>query len=125
MIAEDYEMILVVCNNQTLLVTAGCQWIGLASVVFELPTFSEQIVKRFKQRMTINNSQWNQVCWSSGVLANGVMDRRLMKMQHAMGLIVEQLITLLQAVQVDDVIRMNPTCTTNQTCSAWLILACI
>ena len=65
MIAEDYEMIPVVRNNQTLLgvITRRDVRIGLASAVFELTNLSEQLVKRFKQRTTITNSQWSQVCW--------------------------------------------------------------
>ena len=101
MIAEDYEMIPVVRNNQTLLgvITRRDVMDRISKVQFSsLPTFSEQIGQKI-----------------SGVLANGVMIEVLMKvirkmMQHSgRSLIVEQLIiNFLQAVQVDDVIRIEP-----------------
>ena len=48
-------------------------------------------------------------------------------MQHSgRSLIVEQLIiNFLQAVQVDDVIRIEPQLVRRTRRSAWLILACI
>jgi len=109
MIAEDYEMIPVVRNNQTLLgvITRRDVMDRISKVQFSsLPTFSEQI-----GQITVEPSMLEK----SGVLANGVMIEVLMKvirkmMQHSgRSLIVEQLIiNFLQAVQVDDVIRIEP-----------------
>ena len=119
MIAEDYEMIPVVRNNQTLLgvITRRDVMDRISKVQFSsLPTFSEQIGQKIQTendhyQFTVEPSMLEK----SGVLANGVMIEVLMKvvrkmMQHSgRSLIVEQLIiNFLQAVQVDDVIRIEP-----------------
>lgn len=119
MIAEDYEMIPVVRNNQTLLgvITRRDVMDRISKVQFSsLPTFSEQIGQKIQTendhyQFTVEPSMLEK----SGVLANGVMIEMLMKvvrkmMQHSgRSLIVEQLIiNFLQAVQVDDAIRIEP-----------------
>ena len=116
MIAEDYEMIPVIRTNQTLLgvITRRDVMDRISKVQFSsLPTFSEQIGQKIQAendhyQFTVEPSMLEK----SGVLANGVVIEVLMKivrkiMQHS--LIVEQLIiNFLQAVQVDDVIRIEP-----------------
>ena len=119
MIAEDYEMIPVIRNNQTLLgvITRRDVMDRISKVQFSsLPTFSEQIGQKI---LTENNHYQFTVEPSmlekSGVLANGVMIEVLMKIVRKLmqnigrNLIIEQLIiNFLQAVQVDDVIRIEP-----------------
>lgn len=119
MIAEDYEMIPVIRTNQTLLgvITRRDVMDRISKVQFSsLPTFSEQIGQKIQAendhyQFTVEPSMLEK----SGVLANGVVIEVLMKivrkiMQHSgRSLIVEQLIiNFLQAVQVDDVIRIEP-----------------
>ena len=118
MIAEDYEMIPVIRNNQTLLgvITRRDVMDRISKVQFSsLPTFSEQISQKVVHQanhfeLTVEPSMLEK----SGVLSNGVLTEvlttitRQLMMNTGKNLIIEQLLVYyLQAVQVDDTLRIE------------------
>ncbi len=118
MIAEDFEMVPVVRNNQTLLgvVTRRDVMEKMSrSQVSALPTFSEQIGQKLSYHhdevvITVEPFMLEK----NGVLANGVLAEILTHMTQDLvvnsgrNLIIEQmLIYFLQAVQIDDILRIQ------------------
>jgi len=112
MIAEDFEMVPVVRSNQTLLgvITRRDVMEKMSrSQVSTLPTFSEQI----GQKLSYHHDEAFML-EKNGVLANGVLSEILTHMTQDLvvnsgrNLIIEQmLIYFLQAVQIDDVLRIQ------------------
>jgi len=117
MIAEDFEMVPVVRSNQTLLgvVTRRDVMEKMSrSQVSALPTFSEQIGQKLSYHhdevvITVEPFMLEK----NGVLANGVLAEILNHMTQDLvvnsgrNLIIEQmLIYFLQAVQIDDTLRI-------------------
>ena len=118
MIAEDFEMVPVVRSNQTLLgvVTRRDVMEKMSrSQVSALPTFSEQIGQKLSYHhdevvITVEPFMLEK----NGVLANGVLAEILNHMTQDLvvnsgrNLIIEQmLIYFLQAVQIDDTLRIQ------------------
>ena len=118
MIAEDFEMVPVVRSNQTLLgvVTRRDVMEKMSrSQVSALPTFSEQIGQKLSYHhdevvITVEPFMLEK----NGVLANGVLAEILTHMTQDLvvnsgrNLIIEQmLIYFLQAVQIDDILRIQ------------------
>ena len=118
MIAEDFEMVPVVRSNQTLLgvITRRDVMEKMSrSQVSTLPTFSEQIGQKLSYHhdevvITVEPFMLEK----NGVLANGVLSEILTHMTQDLvvnsgrNLIIEQmLIYFLQAVQIDDVLRIQ------------------
>lgn len=118
MIAEDFEMVPVVRNNQTLLgvVTRRDVMEKMSrSQVSALPTFSEQIGQKLAYHhdevvITVEPFMLEK----NGVLANGVLAEILTHMTQDLvvnsgrNLIIEQmLIYFLQTVQIDDTLRIQ------------------
>ena len=118
MIAEDFEMVPVVRNNQTLLgvVTRRDVMEKMSrSQVSALPTFSEQIGQKLSYHhdevvITVEPFMLEK----NGVLANGVLAEILTHMTQDLvvnsgrNLIIEQmLIYFLQAVQLDDYLTLT------------------
>ncbi|MGX7073906.1 CBS-HotDog domain-containing transcription factor SpxR [Falseniella ignava] len=118
MIAEDFEMVPVVRGNQTLLgvVTRRDVMEKMSrSQVSALPTFSEQIGQKLSyQHDEVIITVEPFMLEKNGVLANGVLAEILTHMTQYLvansgrNLIIEQmLIYFLQAVQIDDVLRIR------------------
>ena len=118
MIAEDFEMVPVVRSNHTLLgvVTRRDVMDKMSrSQISALPTFSEQIGQKLSYHhdevvITVEPFMLDK----NGVLANGVLSEILTLMTQNLvvnsgrNLIIEQmLIYFLQAVQIDDVLRIQ------------------
>jgi len=118
MIAEDFEMVPVIRNNQTLLgvVTRRDVMEKMSrSQVSALPTFSEQIGQKLSYHhdevvITVEPFMLEK----NGVLANGVLAEILTHMTQDLvvnsgrNLIIEQmLIYFLQAVQLDDYLTLT------------------
>ncbi len=118
MIAEDFEMVPVIRSNQTLLgvVTRRDVMEKMSrSQVSALPTFSEQIGQKLSYHhdevvITVEPFMLEK----NGVLANGVLAEILTHMTQDLvvnsgrNLIIEQmLIYFLQAVQIDDILRIQ------------------
>ena len=118
MIAEDFEMVPVVRSNQTLLgvITRRDVMEKMSrSQVSALPTFSEQIGQKLSYHhdevvITVEPFMLEK----NGVLANGVLSEILTHMTQDLvvnsgrNLIIEQmLIYFLQAVQIDDILRIQ------------------
>ena len=118
MIAEDFEMIPVIRSNQTLLgvITRRAVMDRMSKEQLSgLPTFSEQISQKVVLQanhfeLTVEPSMLEK----SGVLSNGVLTEvlttvtRQLMMNSGKNLIIEQLLVYyLQAVQVDDTLRIE------------------
>ena len=115
MIAEDFEMIPVIRSNQTLLgvITRRAVMDRMSKEQLSgLPTFSEQkvVLQANHFELTVEPSMLEK----SGVLSNGVLTEvlttvtRQLMMNSGKNLIIEQLLVYyLQAVQVDDTLRIE------------------